>query len=92
MKFAPIVIAIVIATGCAILKPALRTVDDIAREACALYFAELQGISARDAARAYCATREALDPFIREILAAQRVAGAQSAGIQGVSLGGAPGE
>lgn len=63
-------------TSCNGVKPVIRTVNDIAKEACALFFAEKQGISVEEAARGICATREVLDPFIREILKAQQVAGA----------------
>ena len=53
-------------------KPVARTVNDIARDLCAMFFAEQQGISFEDAARDARATREVLDPFIREILKAKQ--------------------
>jgi len=65
-------------TGCAGAKPVIRTINDIAKDACALFFSEKQGISIEDAARGICATREVLDPFIREILKAQQLAGASA--------------
>lgn len=63
--------------GCSGVKPVARTVNDIAREACELFFAEQQGMSI-DVARDVCAAREVVDPFIREILAAQKAAGTEA--------------
>lgn len=65
--------------GCAAAKPIVRTVDNLAQEACALYFGEQIGLSFEDALRTYCQTREALDPFVEAILAAQQEAGPQAA-------------
>lgn len=62
--------------ACADVKPVARTVNDVARDLCAMFFSERQGISFDDAARGICATREVLDPFIREALRAQQIAGA----------------
>ena len=64
-------------SSCAGMKPVARTVNDIARGACELFFAEQQGM-AIDVARDVCAAREVLDPFIREILSAQKAAGAEA--------------
>lgn len=64
--------------GCSGVKPIARTVNDIAREACELFFSEQQGMSI-ETARDVCAAREVLDPFIREILAAQKAAGTEAA-------------
>lgn len=64
--------------GCSGVKPVARTVNDIAREACELFFSEQQSMSI-DVARDVCAAREVVDPFIREILAAQKAAGTEAA-------------
>lgn len=56
--------------GCAFFKPAARTVNDAAKIACETMLsrdAELQGISVEE----LCAAREVLDPFVRQLLAAQ---------------------
>ncbi len=66
--------------SCADAKPVARTVNDIARDLCAVFFSERQGISFDDAARGICSTREVLDPFIREVLKAQQAAGTAAAG------------
>lgn len=56
-------------------KPVVRTADDLAQEACALFFGDKMGIDVVAAARAYCATREAWAPFINPILAATHEGG-----------------
>lgn len=56
-------------TGCAFLKPAARTVNDVARIACETTFGEEelpQGMSVED----FCEAHENLQPFIDQILAA----------------------
>lgn len=63
-------------SGCANWKPAARTVNDVARDLCSLFFAEKQGISVEQAAELACETREQLDPWIAEVLAAKQAAGA----------------
>lgn len=63
--------------ACSGVKPVARTVNDIAREACELFFAEQQGMTI-EIARDVCAAREVLDPFIREILSAQKAAGTEA--------------
>jgi hypothetical protein len=62
--------------SCANWKPAARTVNDLARDLCSLFFAESQGISVEQAAETACNTRDQLDPWLREILAAKQAAGA----------------
>ena len=68
------VTAMLAVTSVQCTKVQARTVNDIARDACALFFSQQQGISFEDAARGVCSVREVLDPFIREILKAQQVA------------------
>lgn len=68
--------------GCAAWKPAARTVNDLARDACVLYFGpQMAGLSIEDVARTACSTRKQIDPFLREILAGQQRAGMQLAGV-----------
>jgi hypothetical protein len=67
--------------GCAVFqsaKPVLRTVDDVATNLCALFFADRQSISVEDAARTFCRTKRQLQPWIDEVLAAQQAAGLQA--------------
>jgi hypothetical protein len=75
-KKLPLVLCVVL-SSCSGVKPVARTVNDIAREACELFFAEQQGMS-MDVARDVCAARDVLDPFVREILSAQKAAGAEA--------------
>lgn len=59
-----------LAPACAAFRPTARTVNDAARFACETMLgaeAQQQGISVQD----LCAVQEVLDPFIRQILAAQ---------------------
>lgn len=62
--------------GCANWKPTARTVNDVARDLCSLFFAEKQGISVEQAAELACDTREKLDPWLEQVLAAKQAAGA----------------
>lgn len=67
--------------------PQPRTVNDLARAACAAYFSRTQGISIEDAARAICTVSEVLAPFLRAQQTGEAQAGpeaelaAQKAGI-----------
>lgn len=71
------VLALLLVTpGCANWKPSARTVNDVARELCSLFFAERQSISIEEAAETACETREQLDPWIEQVLAAKQTAGA----------------
>jgi hypothetical protein len=62
--------------ACSSWKPTARTVNDVARELCSLFFAERQSISIEEAAETACETREQLDPWIEQVLAAKQTAGA----------------
>lgn len=67
--------------------PPPKTVNDVARAACAAYFSRLQGISVEDAARVICAVPEVLAPFLRAQQSGEAQAGpeaelaAQKAGV-----------
>lgn len=74
-RFAPVLLVACLG-GCASFKPVVRTADDLAQEACALFFGDKQGIDIEAAAKAYCATRQAWAPFINPILAAEKQGGA----------------
>jgi hypothetical protein len=65
-------------SGCANWKPAARTANDLAADFCALSVAELQGISLEQALETACNTHEKLKPWIDELLAAQKAAGAKA--------------
>lgn len=73
-RFTPILLLLT-TLSCAAAKPVLRTTDDIATEACGLFFSEKTGISLEDAARGICKTKEVLQPYIDALLAAQQQAG-----------------
>lgn len=64
-----------IATGCAEMKPVARTVNDVARDLCAIFYGKKQGITIDEAARAFCATEKQIAPFLDEVLAAEQRAG-----------------
>lgn len=62
-------------TGCATAKPIIKTVHDIAHDACVAAFGETKpGLSLEDIAKAYCATDEQLRPFIDGFLSAKKQA------------------
>lgn len=68
-------------TGCAALKPALRTINDAASILCSTAFgvadqAKAEGLSVED----WCAVQKNLKPFLDEALKA-RAAGARAAGL-----------
>jgi hypothetical protein len=67
-----------LAQACANWKPAARTANDLAADFCALSVAELQGISVEQALETACNTHEKLKPWLDELLAAQRAAGAKA--------------
>jgi hypothetical protein len=64
--------------SCAGWKPAARTANDLAADFCALSVAELQGISVEQALETACNTHEKLKPWLDELLAAQKAAGAKA--------------
>jgi hypothetical protein len=69
---------VAILTSCANWKPAARTANDLAADLCALTVSELQGISVEDALKTACDTHEKVKPFLDELLAAQKAAGAKA--------------
>lgn len=70
-----VVCAVVVLSGCAAgLKPAARTVDDVATQACEQQLfgqAQAQGVSVRDVCRA----KAVLQPFIDAILSTGQTVG-----------------
>lgn len=75
-KWTKILLLISITTvfaGCTGVKNVVRSVNDVARQLCELTASEA-GQSPKD----WCNVRENLDPFIREVTAAQSAASAQS--------------
>lgn len=75
-------LVVVFLSGCASLKPVLSSADEIARALCAAHFGQKSGMTVEQAARAYCETREAWEPWIGPALQAKR-SGAQRAGACG---------
>lgn len=71
--------------GCGSVKPLVRTVDDIARDLCAVHFGEQLGIPFEEAARTYCEAREDWAPFLDPLLAAKREGGELAAQRHGIS-------
>jgi hypothetical protein len=67
-------LAAFLVAGCASLKTVTRAADSAAELACAEFFGAKQKLSIEDAARAFCATREDLEPWTEAILAAKRQA------------------
>lgn len=74
MKMAVATMAVVLC-GCALIRPAVHTVNDIARDLCELVAAEnvgqLQGFSPAE----FCEIHDNAAPFIENVTAAQRTAG-----------------
>lgn len=71
-----VLVAVVGCVACTGAKPALRTVDDIATEACEQQLfgeAQAQGVSVRDV----CNAKAVLQPFIDSILSAKQAVGAK---------------
>jgi hypothetical protein len=81
---APLALAFV---ACTSGFPQPKTVNDVARAACAAYFSRTQGMSVEDAARAICTVSEVLAPFLRAQQTGEAQAGpdaelaAQKAGV-----------
>ena len=65
-------------SSCAEFKPVAKTVNDVARDLCAIFYGKKQGISVEDAAKAFCATEKQIAPFLDEVLSAEQRAGAKS--------------
>ena len=67
--------------------PQPKTINDVARAACAAYFSRVQGMSIEDAARAICVVPEVIAPFLRAQQTGEAQAGpeaekaAQKAGV-----------
>ena len=80
MKRYVMVSALLFASCGGSFKPIARTVNDVAKELCSMFFAERQKVSIEEAAKVACETREQLDPWIEQILAAQKAAGAAATG------------
>jgi len=64
-------------SGCASLKPTIQTVNDLAIEACTIFYADRDSILFEDARR-ICHDLDVLQPFIEEITKAQKAAGARA--------------
>jgi hypothetical protein len=73
-----LLLAIPLLVSCSNWKPAARTASDIAAEFCALTVSDLQGISFEQALETACDTHDKVKPFLDELLAAQKAAGAKA--------------
>lgn len=58
--------------SCAGSKPYLRTADDAATWACAAFYGKKQGLSLDEAAKAFCSTKEQVQPWLDQLLALER--------------------
>lgn len=69
-----------IIVGCATVRSTIRTINDIAGDACVLFASdhehELEGLTPAE----FCAIQDNLDPFIDHITAAQQSAGRVAVG------------
>lgn len=75
LRFPLIVLAVLTTTGCASLKPVVKTVFDIATEACVAAFAKAKpAMSPTDIAKAFCTTAEDIQPFVDAELDASKAA------------------
>lgn len=71
------IVLVLLVTGCAATKAVVRSVNDIARQLCELTAAE-SGDKLGMTPEEWCAVRENLDPFIREVTSAQSAASEKS--------------
>lgn len=76
-------LALAALTGCATLKPYIKTADDVARALCAAWAAEHQQISVEQAFDTFCAIEANWRPFLPEVKLKQQQ------GRDGVTLGAA---
>ena len=83
IRIALLAATLAITTGCAWWATTGRliasTVDEVARGMCASYYAERAGLSLDDAAKAFCTTQQALEPWIQAVLAARKAAARKAA-------------
>jgi hypothetical protein len=75
----PCLCAALFQPGCASWKTVVKTADTAAELACAEFFGAKQKLSIEEAAKAFCSTREDLEPWIEAVLAAKREAGPKAA-------------
>ncbi len=78
-------ILLALCASCAEARPIIKSVNDVARDLCAVFYSQRQAVSFDDAARSFCATERQLAPWIDEVLSAEhraslRAAHAQDAG------------
>lgn len=63
---------LLLVAGCHDAVAPIKTVDDVAHEACGYYFAQTRKISFQDAANAFCFTEDQLRPFVQGLRSAGR--------------------
>lgn len=71
-------LALLLTSCSSVTKEHIKTVDDIAHEACGYMFAKDRGISFQDAAEAFCVTEDQLRPFVTGLLKAEQRAKARA--------------
>jgi uncharacterized protein YceK len=59
-------------SGCADVKNVLRGSHDVAKNLCAIYYSDKQGISLDEAAREICVNEEKLRPWIDHVLSLKK--------------------
>jgi hypothetical protein len=67
---------VVLVAGCGLFKDGVRTIIDIARDACELYVDKHEGLTALTP-EDFCELRDNLDPFVRGLTSMQETAGAE---------------
>ena len=78
MKSFVVAVAIVLGcSGCSMFKPVARTIVDIARCLCEKVMSENPGELANLSVEEYCEKEELLQPFVDEMLRAERFATAR---------------
>ena len=72
MKKLLIIAAILSTAGCTQVKSVLRGSHDVAKNLCAIYYSDKQGISLDEAAKEICVNEEKLRPWIDHVLSIKK--------------------
>lgn len=57
------------------VKSVVQTVDDIAQALCGVFYGDKMNISAQDAVKSFCDTREKYEPWIDQVLSGAKTGG-----------------
>lgn len=71
---------IILGTGCALFKGALRTANDLATVMCEIFAEEHEEELAGMSPKAWCGVHDHLAPFLDAVLSAEQVAGIEREG------------